>query len=1549
MTSKVEGEAFVASHVDIYFRDAYLTRADMWRLVFSELSGRSVYRGQKIYFMSTVKAQIKAVFCHGRKVPSAFFGPQTKPVFRSESSRIVLLIQMAKEMWDFDADGGGEILYQKAIDGFLPELFGRWQDAGARHLLSIVLFSRMEYEHRSRAPSSQTVDNKWDNQHEPVVEGWYHDDFYRVISTNVLSGQKEKILASLKRELQVFLRDISSKPAGAENRPSSSQGEVFPHSRLPEERIAGLPTPATRGNILEAINIACTQLVEESYDHDLVHSNMSMIILSPGTGSYDVDTHLLRSTGQTLTDAGLRIDLVCLAKMPLHSVPVFRCKTHDLKDRVRNAEPGMKSAEGSIVEMDATNSHLQRPLSWFPGQDFPRKSPKIYPWKEAEMEDDWGCGVPHWIDISFWPPSTVSAATHLKGSRLRYAASGGPAFTPRIRMYEIQMMGIFSEISNISVPLLLPTMFSSSGLKQVWRWPLTQVDARKDAYLSKNQGPRLKRGWATVQPVPGLEASKASPKVLGATFWDHATKSMDEYDDALFRLHGPFEANASLLQRDLRLGKADEIRTKLESKRRELRPSHTSDVTDSYRLRMQLSTATMTSSMSKTIDVLNKPIASQNKPQNRSSSLSHRTSLGFRGFGANAPKANPVTELSSEMAYPRALKTSAPKAESQRSSTSLVEQSEHNEPGNQGQEKTSALQPVHAGPGTRVTLQGTQPIAIKPLLQTTLDVDRSKKVPKPSSLSSGPTGHELGNIDESGNGEEQSQCSDLRNPVLSQQIKVPWFTLLDPSNVGTFSDSRVRLGRWQHIYPKPLRASEFKWKSMRAPASMPLTADCFPSLAALLFGRTKSEYMITNISRDAGFEVKAPCYGQVRRMIELRLALGFQVLLETCQREAGAGHLAQHLDFFNDDNFGSSGREVAMSNGNEIHIIQVTSDDNILVEVYIDSLKAAVASTNVYYRYKAYVRTDKKPRYQFQPTAFLTSLRNSLWQSADESIAGQEKIKLDADSERFRSWAARFVLIPDKELVSSARATPGTENDNDEEISLEGINQLTQVLQKNRYIPEDERVFESEPSKRNISDPLDVIYRTSYPSAVIATELSESFVPEKRPSERRGAVLLHERERFERSDLNIAVLAKAMQEEQGVKFMDRRWHMRMYKNCFTGIDLTTWLLRSFGDVDSRENARQLGNELMKSGLFVHVTRKHEFRDGNFLYQMCNEYALPRDEDPVSLRAGQPSTSADDTTVNRREPPESVMDRSSTSEQSSAEQPAAAHPSGWGRRWVALSKALVYDVGHRNRSVQPQLIELHYDCISVAGECYHLRIDWTTATPKLIEDSIKSWASLVERYGLRLVRVPIKEVSSLITVLPFADPYMVKLAMKPPDTDASIERGTSPLTASLRPRFAYHREILKKFDFALDFEAATDFPASVEVTYSWGAPDYGCTQYVSRYGDILAQINEHGDFLFLANPFCEMRELGTKVSQKICGHRERVQGDASSAAATKPLGVPDLQQDSLNSAIPILGTTDDGLLMARPDSFPVTVANLARFCSDERALQTFYQSVQEVHR
>ena len=278
--------------------------------------------------------------------------------------------------------------------------------------------------------------------------------------------------------------------------------------------------------------------------------------------------------------------------------------------------------------------------------------------------------------------------------------------------------------------------------------------------------------------------------------------------------------------------------------------------------------------------------------------------------------------------------------------------------------------------------------------------------------------------------------------------------------------------------------------------------------------------------------------------------------------------------------------------------------------------------------------------------------------------------------------------------------------------------------------------------------------------------------------------------------------------------------------------------------------------------------------------------------------------------------------------------------------VALSKSLVYDVDPRKRSYRPELITLHYDRLHNPDNCYHLRIEFLNTTSKLIEDAVLSWSTTVERFGLKLVEVPIAEACSINTMHPFRAPYIVKLALEPPKEQPQpqayfeAKAFNAPITSE---RNFYQNLILRKFDYVLDFEAARDFPADVDVSYSWGKPDYRYVQYIHRSGTVVAQISDEGDFVLLANRLYNDR---SKASTE-----DRPMEDAMTAFRRAPnIRAGDYRSSPSPYSSPVIRPAAETPM---PNAAELTTAyarpeqlkdELEAFCSNKMILDAFYSEV-----
>ncbi|KAL6719076.1 vacuolar membrane-associated protein iml1 [Lecanora helva] len=1581
LVSKANQHDSIATHVEFVFRDQYLARADMWQLIESEMCGKCIYRGQKIEFMSSIRAQIKNVFVQGRKVQSALFHHSTKPIFRSESARYVLFIQMSKEMWDFDTEGSGEIMFDKVINGFLPELFKRWHELKVKHVVSVVLFTRMVYEEAARRPDiSPTSLGK--DQEESVDRQNLSQDFYRVVVSDMASCEWANILSQLKKEFKVFLRDISIRKPNKGDTLPLQEGLSSALADTPSYVIAGHPSSAMHGNLLEAINLASSQFSSDYIDRDLVRTGVSIMVLSPGPGVFEVEYNLLAGTSENLIDNGVGIDLVCLSRMPLHSIPLFKYRPPPAATNVVGSM-GMdmaKNADGTPTGSLATGNGLGKSSELF--------APQVTP-QTATPNKTWNYGIPHWIDVSFWTSVTGDAANKTdivdKPKDLSsFAVIRHKTFIPRVKMYELQMMGVMENaISDISIPRLPQTALGTAKKPVQFVRHLIPGSSYKQSDLSVPDS--IDMPHKTYTPLSNSFASgQSSPErsVRLQFQW------MNHYDDLLFRHPGIAQKRARRLQ----LTSFEEQ----DQKRHEYSPSLLGTSADD-RSREKLGSATERQQNGVVIK-RGVPHAISKREKATETQLSKETvrprmhrptrhiSFGPRGFSAKAVPSTEVTTkhgeasllsrgLNSEIAAkPSGMSIAAPSKTRKQSDRQAVQDVDaRSSEGIQSESETRQSRPIPIRNSAAVRMSSDNRTRSK-----------HQRMDSQDNLEGSQLHNRLAALQDLREHEEEVSTAHMGHvedglplPVaLSPSTTLaPWLTILNPSNPSkTKKALAMRLGRWQHVFPRPLKTSQIKWRSLCSPAAVPLTTEDFPSAEQLA---EEYEIMTYEIDLPPSSELSENPRSLALELLTFRLSRGFQIVVGPRVAESTSVPDLKAVNVFDKHLLEETGATVFLSRGSTLHRLSRVSSDKIEVKEIRryagDSRKDFEGQGGCY---KPFIRSMLAPGYEIQEISIAPYRSSFDWKVIDAFIAGHERPQAQDFVESLRPWRARYVLIP-VEGSSGARRRQRSDEDDDEEIRLEGIRKLTQLWQRFRYVPPDERRYQAPLRKRKDTNPLDIMYQTRDPSAIVAAELDNVADADATG----GTVqLLPESDLYQRSNFTIAGLAETIQSDKGVRMLDRRWHLRLHYNCFIGFELTTWLLQNFRDVDTRDEAVDLGNELMKSGMFKHVEQRHNFRDGNYFYQVADEYRTPRPESRSWFARGK--TSVPSTPMSEdgpKELPTAGRSRSnSNGDCTDDSDPTTPTRSGKKQRLsVALSKSLIYDVDHRKRSYRPELINLHYDRLHNPDNCYHIRIEWMNTTPKLIQDTIVSWAMSVDRFGLRLVEIPLGEASSITNIHPFRAPYLIKLAKRPPEKQPqSYFDNTSFAPQPKIEKHFYQKALLKRFNFVLDFEAASDFPTDVDVTYSWGKPDYHYPQYIHRSGMLIAQIRGDGDFLVLANRLYSSRYPAYESNQEInwmdqTGDNEKSRGPEilrsnphrgnhanprpsphdspySSPSVRATLEVP----PSLNPSRgpPLMSSTQKKIDSSRavlkssyntPDSI---TKDIEAFCSDAQALALFYEEV-----
>lgn len=1596
--------AIEASHVELTFKDQYLTRADMWRIAVGELADRTVYKGQMMLFMGTVKAQISAVFVEGRKVHSAFFGKNTKPIFRSESARYVLFIQMAKEMWDFDSDDSGEIMFNKVVNGFLPALFKKWADMKVKHLVSVVLFARVEYDTGLTAElGNATFHNDFYTGIQTSGDKRPYKDFYRVVVSEMASGEWTKILYQLKREFNFFRRDISNYHLKAMSSiPSLSED---PNSKFTSSsRMKAESSRAMYGNVLEAINMASSLFAHDYIDRDLMRTGISIVLISPGPGVFEVEYETLRRTTEALVGNGIGIDLICVPKIPLHSVPLFRYR-NPFKSDGHPSKSKFSFSHGSTPKLSTSlvGSYQSIPGSFSPN----RSSDGSRRFESFAMRhhDEWCFAIPQWLHVSYWTGSSDNALS-FEGIALSVADQSKQSqddFAVRCRMYDLQMRSVLETNEIETLPLHSDPFFPESVLEGSLAQKRRVLDLREMASISnqKIHDPLRDHVLGFQKFLPDRH-SKHGEKSL----WKH----LQEFDDSRARLtlsrrqHRTPRAvreleegtrrrlteDTSLFGSSVGDRRPSVSTTTVAPPRTTLPPSRTRDSSDTHSHSRKSSGGTIESSKASPF---------------KAPKFLRQISLGQRGFGIAAPKAA-VAEVHTE--HVSAVKDATPSTP-QTLSTSKMGVMRPNRPTTPQSVSSGSTTPARdigrsVGFGSFRELRAetpSRPMFIKSaqasqdvVPQTVSESLVSTLRPATFLRLDNPEQH-LSNLLRRADVTEEEDAQ--RNKLLAGAVPElpavlspntamsPWLTVINPSNPDTDKVDMARLySRWQHVFVRPSEMRVMKWKSLCSPAAVPLTTEYFPTKEQFDREYQRQPYNIDQDEDDELAEEPRSREEFLRELISLRFSQGFQVVIGPAVAKAFGQKHVKIGDIFSRNREIEDGTSVFMAVGNTIHQLSCVNETEVEVTIYVRKPTESTRQPDqLGLNYKPAIRTLLDNDYETTEIDIIAPKIERNWNLIDSFLAGQ----YDAMSENMRFWRARYVLIPS---TSSKNLSNPKYADNEEEVRLEGLKYLAQQWLRHRYVPPSERRFQPQNSrKKKDPNPLDIVYKTEDPSMVIQAELEILPLLETlEPGNRKGQLVTN-RDHFKKANFSVAALAEAMQqpvEEGGVRLQNRRWHLRLHYNCFIGSDMTSWLLDNFEDLESREEAEALGNSLMvdkardgdEPGLFVHVEKRHQFRDGQYFYQISSDYAKPHaltwfnsarrnlvSVPPTPLTENLPRDSPRPLNISR--PSSMHDDDSSASNTTTPTVPAVAT----GRRpRVALSKVMKYDVDPRKRSYRPERIDLHYDRLHNPDNCYHIRIEWMNTTAKLIEDAVESWARDMTRFGLRLVEVPIGEVRTISDVNPFRRPYIVKLAVPPPSRQpVTYYDPTSFAPQTQQRKQFYHKAILRKFDFVLDMEAASDFPSNVEVTYSWGKPDFKYTQYIHRSGGVLAQVTDEGDFLLLGNRLHTTRAAMVARERELRNEQQaaidrRVAGGPIGGAFTPhgfnptPTSSPMIRPTMYSSPVirPISSTPATAEMSVPPSRLngiiPYSIGNepwtikddLEKFCKDPVALEGFYKEI-----
>ncbi|XP_045491863.1 GATOR complex protein Iml1 isoform X7 [Colias croceus] len=292
--------------VELTFKDQYMGRSEMWRLK-NHLVSTCVYINKKIeYCGGAIRCQVYEMWSQGDRVACGVITEDTKIVFRSSTSMVYLFIQMSSEMWDFDIHG--DLYFEKAVNGFLADLFAKWKKNGSNHEVTIVLFSRTFYKAKTLEEFPQHMKECLQKDY----RGRFYEDFYRVAVQNERYEDWSNVLLQLRRLFTDYQKIVL-------------QYHERPNMDIP----TAINSTAAQGNFLEVLNMSLNVFEKHYLDRCFDRTGQLSVVITPGVGVFEVDRELTNVTKQRIIDNGVGSDLVCVGEQPLHAVPLLKFHNKD--------------------------------------------------------------------------------------------------------------------------------------------------------------------------------------------------------------------------------------------------------------------------------------------------------------------------------------------------------------------------------------------------------------------------------------------------------------------------------------------------------------------------------------------------------------------------------------------------------------------------------------------------------------------------------------------------------------------------------------------------------------------------------------------------------------------------------------------------------------------------------------------------------------------------------------------------------------------------------------------------------------------------------------------------------------------------------------------------------------------------------------------------------------------------------------------------------------------------------------------------------------------
>ncbi|KAI8576187.1 hypothetical protein K450DRAFT_274948 [Umbelopsis ramanniana AG] len=1480
-------------HIELAFSDQYIGRSDMWRLQQS-LRGTCVYSEKKILYAGLIKATVKRLFSKDGMVTSGYVDSSTRAIFRSGSAKFFLFIQMSKEMWDFDEDG--ELYFEKVVNNFLPDLFNRWSSISTNHVVSIVLFSRVFYSATDDVGDDPSVnvaeDGRLYKDFYKVIADWETTEnwmsYIGPLKREQLSFQRDILLRKIGGKT-VVCGEVSLAYEGNVLEAINLALNPFDRHYIDRDLLrSGLsiimitPGAGKFSTSKKLLRLTNERMTDNGIAMDLVCLSQVPLHVTPlfvfkSSPPPPPPPPEDASNGKDGTQASTKpakVPNVSPGMHPPTNGVVTKQKTIALQDPLYYEDTDKERSNHYAVPHWVDCSFFQHSTGRFVKAEKFTSRCKMY---EIQMmgimeHDMANISIPLIESENEKPQSEPDDEP--SGERFVNAAAANAISNLSSSLQKTLPLPRVDEHTVNSGSVKAENYFPRSGpIVDPTPVPLEHKDSEPtdtnipneanqeidfdvyDSLAFRQTGrPRFARQLTTSsvskvpigQPLSGARSDSMPPH-----------SSSFDIDQTTHHIVDP---------RILTLG-AGGSREMARASTIGVLPDDSNfdyNKTWNHAENKKVTSILSTSHQGSTHISFDNP----NKKDNES---------GIRAM--DVFRASPKDDTMIRSGFPR--------SDYRRSAAAL-------QMTNAAQSSSFDKLPVDDDEPFTKGRSTVEPVPIKNGLYATSrsSTERRKSLthqsghsPRTGVLSTSVTSmnRNSGNSDltktnainaTTTSGNRPSPRTWTRSSYNKQSIEV---NPCNPKEMGTIFTSHLR--RWQHAVPKfdhNNSGPAVHWRSLVTPACLPLTTDYFPPPEEL--ENMYDHYMYTvSASEDVNLyqagDRSMPEYKKtenlLNEMISQRLAQGFQIIVEGAanmpvQKQmpikgfvaSNADPTASSASFITKDNkdmpnVSISGSTLAglvktnvngplvndnqtknavsksnvsyLSMGHQVHKLTFdSSGQNVEVRRYVRQIKYATDKTI----YHCAIWPKHINGYGQKTVTFNYPNLVYAWNYLDHLVAGYQEELTD----NLRFWRSRFIVVPMERLPANHNIIGGA-NDvlDDEEKRLALFDTWWQSLRKAKSLTPSEREDMQKGAKKEIGNEFSLCLTTMDPSAYIAKEAEKAL----KPIDVRGVTPTISSPNLNKESKSKAIADAMRDPVYGLRIYDRRWHFTMFRNAFVGSEFVDWLIRTFPDIDSREDAEKFGNSLMnrKPPLFVSSSNRHGFLDGHYFYRLQGTFAMAQNN------AWYTKTS-----------PLKINTTADMSDSSSGD--FDHHTANKTKLEFDMSRFIIIDADTNQRTDRRETAILHYDTLHNPENCYHFQLNWLGCTSQLIQDLLHTWSRQAERCGLKLVEGSVEQAfEDSENENPFQTPVPIRLAVQPPPIDLLQSRVKVP------DQF-YEIALVRHLGFVLDVEADSKFDKAekggVEVKYSYIKTPYPYDQYIHRSGVAFVQIRPRGDGFYWVN-------------------------------------------------------------------------------------------------